>query len=306
MTLFSLQNVVLALICIQCTVGIILNGFIVATNINNWRRLKTLQTCDKILGCLATSRCLLLFLITLLKALFIFFHQLFLSPVFVSSMFVGILLLNHANLWFATILCVFYCVKITNYSHKFFIFLKTRISSLVHWFILASLSISVTSSLPCGWYVYRLDQQEYSSVLVENSTFTKVMIYPNTQIQFLMFLMGSLPSFLIFCVAILLLIHSLWVHIRHMSCNGTDFGSPRLEVHVRAVKSMSLFIMLQILYFVCMNIRVSPTYNVSSTWKTLINVIICIPPVLHSLYIIFSTKKLRETFLQGFGVFKVD
>ncbi|XP_075125742.1 taste receptor type 2 member 40-like [Leptodactylus fuscus] len=212
----------------------------------------------------------------------------------------GVLLLNHANLWFATILCVFYCVKITNYSHKFFIFLKTRISSLVHWFILTSLLISVASSLPCGWYAYYLDQEGFTTGLAENTTFTNVVMYQDKQYRFLLFLVGSLPPLLIFCVAISLLIHSLWVHIRHMRCGGTGFRAPNLEVHFGAVKCMSLFLVLHILYFVCICIRLSPTYNVSSVWKAFITIIICWPPVLHSLYIIFSTKKLKEMVLKWF------
>ncbi|XP_075125741.1 taste receptor type 2 member 40-like [Leptodactylus fuscus] len=294
MTLFLYLTA--ALIYAQCTVGILLNGFIVATNFKNWRQLKILQPCDKILSCLATSRCLILFCMMSFNIIFVFFHQLFVNPVFISSAWVFTMLLSHTNFWFATILCVFYCVKITNYSHTFFIFLKTRISSLVHWSILASLVISVACSLPYGWFANDGAQYGFISGPAENTTFGKVMITRETHTRLIMFIVGSVPPFLIFCVAITLLIHSLWVHIRHMRGGGTGFRSPNLEVHFGAVKSMSLFLVLHVVYFVCMSVRQSPTNG--GSWRIVFSVIACIPPLLHSLYIIVSTRKLKEELLK--------
>ncbi|XP_075125738.1 taste receptor type 2 member 40-like [Leptodactylus fuscus] len=279
-----------ALIYGECTVGILLNGFIVATNFKNWR-----LPCDKILSCLATSRCLFLFYMMLLNVFFVFSPQLYRIPVFRSSVLMCTMLLSHTNFWLTTTLCVFYCVKITNYSHKFFTFLKTRISSLVHWFILASLLVSVASSLPCVWIADDGGQQNFTSSAAENTTFGKVMSKKETYNRLIMFLVGSFPPLLIFCVAIILLIHSLWVHIRHM---GTGFGSPNLEVHFGAVKSMSLFLVLHVVYFVCMSVRQSPTNNTS--WISVSSMVACIPPLLHSLYIIISTRKLKEELLKWF------
>ncbi|XP_066446137.1 taste receptor type 2 member 7-like, partial [Eleutherodactylus coqui] len=175
-------------------------------------------------------------------------------------------------------------VKITNYNPKLFTFLKTRISSQVHWFILASLIISIAYSLPCG----------------ENMTFTKVLIHQNVQNEFLIFLLGSLLPFLILCVAFFLLIQYLWTHIRHMRCSGAGFRSPSLEVHFRAVKSMGLFLVLHIIYLAFMNVLLSSTQNITRIWMLFISIIICSPPFLHSLNIIFSNGTLKETFLNCF------
>ncbi|KAM3931042.1 taste receptor type 2 member 40-like [Leptodactylus fuscus] len=287
-----------ALVYGECTVGILLNGFIVATNFKNWRTLKTLPPCDKILSCLATSRCLFLFYTMAVNVLFLFFPQLTLYPYFFTSVLVCTMLLNLTNLWLATILCVFYCVKITNYSHKFFIFLKTRISSLVNWFLLASLLISIAYSLSYGWYVSGLDPQKHISSSSENTTFSKGVTNPETHNRLIMFIMGSFPPFVIFIVAIILLIHSLWAHIRHMRGNGTGFRGPNLEVHFGAVKSMSLFLVLHAVYFVCMSVRESPTYG--GPLKLVISLLACCLPFLHSLYIIFSTKKLKEELIRWF------
>ncbi|XP_056419477.1 taste receptor type 2 member 40-like [Hyla sarda] len=222
--------------------------------------------------------------------------KLFQNLVFITSILVISIFLNHMNLWFATILCVFYCVKITNYNHRFFIILKTRISSLVHWFLLASLTISIGCSLPFSGYVVDLGLLEFTSVSAENKTFTKVVYYKTTQNVFLVLLVGSLPPFLIFCVVIFLLIQSLWMHVRRMRSSGA--GSPNLEVHFCAVKSMTLFLVLQVVYFTSMNLQMSPV--LIKNWKAFTYIIICSPPFLHSLYIIFSTKKLKETFLRWF------
>ncbi|KAG9468284.1 hypothetical protein GDO78_023097 [Eleutherodactylus coqui] len=298
---FYVYYIITALLLVECAAGIIVNVFLVANNLQNWRTRKTLQTCDKILSCLATCRCFIFFFMILFSFFQLCFPWLLQNLVYTTSVMVGTMLLNYTNLWLTTILCVFYCLKIANYNHKLFLFLKTRISSLVHWLILASLIISVAFSLPTGWLVVYLDVEEIAHHSGENVNFTNItMVVKNKQNRFLLFLGGSLPPFLIFCVAIFLLIQSLWMHIRHMRCNGAGFRSPNLEVHFSAVKSMSLFLVLQVVYLACMSVLISPTDNVFDTWKLPFTIITWSPPFLHSLYIIFSNTKLKETFLRKF------
>ncbi|XP_072000301.1 taste receptor type 2 member 39-like [Engystomops pustulosus] len=273
-----------ALLYAECTAGIAFNLFIVATNFQNWRTLKIIQTSDKILICLASSRSLFFIHMMVLDFLLKFYPPFLVNLLPSSSMLVGSMFLNHINFWFATVLCVFYCVKITNYNSSMFTFLKTRISSLVHWLLLASLPVSVAFSLPCGWFVFYIDQSKSSYDLhlldsVVNATLTKVTVLQDLHLRFLMFI----------------------VHIRHMRRSRTGFGSPNLEVHYCAVKNMSLFLVLHVVYFVCMTVRLSPMFNMRILWRTLVIIITCIPPCLHSLYIIISTKKLKETFLRWFS-----
>ncbi|CAN2390709.1 Taste receptor type 2 member 40-like, partial [Pristimantis euphronides] len=241
---------------------------------NKWRTLKTLQICEKILCCLATSRCLTLLYGMVMELLLMFFHFLFQNLVLRSSMLVLTMLLNNTNLWLTTTLCVFYCVKITNYNHKLFIFLKTRISSLVHWliiwFLFASLIISVSSSLPFRCCIYT--GKNVTNASINNLTSLSEFIDSNFRNQLLVIFLGTCPPFMTFCVENFLLIQSLRMHTRRMRSSGYN---PNLESHFHAVKSMSLFLVLHVVYFICMNMSMSGSLRDDEVWFMFNNIISC-------------------------------
>ncbi|KAG9468185.1 hypothetical protein GDO78_023312 [Eleutherodactylus coqui] len=223
------------------------NMAILAAIFLKWKAQRSLQTIYKILGCLALSRCL-----HLLSVLFYYINVVinswvFQDMIFGTVMYVETTFLYYTNTWFATVLCVFYCVKITNYSNTFWIFLKMKISTVISWFLLASLLFSASSSLPLVCNIFNLEPE---SGAIENMTIYNNGTIINHQKQLLIFIVGSCPPFLIFCVTICLLLHSLWMHTRRMRSSGSNFRCPSLEFHFSAVKSMSLFLVLQMIYFI--------------------------------------------------------
>ncbi|KAM4043883.1 taste receptor type 2 member 40-like [Anomaloglossus baeobatrachus] len=232
-----LQYIFASLLFIECIVGIIMNVFIVAANFMRWKTIKSLHIGDKILSSLATSRFLFLFnvFMTHIPPLEKFWTNRSLQVM--STMPVVTMFLHSTNLWFSTVLCVFYCVKITNYNWKFFIFLKNNMSSFLPRLLLVSLLISLSSSLPFGWCVFKLQIQNATNLTMENMTLSKVSIYENYHNMFLLFLTASFPPLLIFLVADFLLLHSLWMHTRRMRNSGSSFRSLNLESHFSAVKT---------------------------------------------------------------------
>ncbi|XP_075197752.1 taste receptor type 2 member 40-like [Anomaloglossus baeobatrachus] len=235
-----LQYIFLSVLYIECIVGIIMNFFIVAVNFMRWKTMRSFHIGDKILSSLATSRFLFIFNV------FVSYHP----PLerfwanrnlqAMSTMAVVTAFLHSTNLWFATVLCVFYCVKITNYNWKFFIFLKDKMSTFFPRFLLVSLLISLSFSLPFGWCVFKPQIQNATNLTMENMTLSKVGVHENHHTMFLLFLAGSCPPFLIFLVANFLLLHSLWMHTRRMRNSGSSFRSPNLESHFSAVKKVVL------------------------------------------------------------------
>ncbi|KAM4043881.1 taste receptor type 2 member 40-like [Anomaloglossus baeobatrachus] len=213
-----------------------MNFFIVAANFMRWKTGKSFQIGDKILSSLATSRSLLLCyaFVSFRPPLHDFWVNKNLKAM--STMAVVATFLHSTNLWFTTILCVFYCVKITNYNWKFFIFLKTRMSTVFPRYLLVSLLISLSSSLPFAWCIYEIQIQNPTNLATQNMTLTKLEVYENHHNMFMLFLAGSCPPFLIFLVADFLLLHSLWMHTRRMRNSGSSFRSPNLESHFSAVK----------------------------------------------------------------------
>ncbi|XP_056419451.1 taste receptor type 2 member 40-like [Hyla sarda] len=210
----------------------------VAAKFKKWKSLKCLQDCDKILSSLAISRGLYFLSFITRNSIYQFFPGLLQNNIFITSaILVQIMFTFYNSLWLATLLCVFYCVKIVTYNYKLFIFLKTRISTMVPWLILSSLLISLISSLPYAWYGYDLKSQNVSNGSTGNMTGYELVTVPNSNNQFLIFSLGNIPPFVIFCVSISLLIHFLLIHTRRMRSNESHTQSPNLKSHFGALKT---------------------------------------------------------------------
>ncbi|KAG9468186.1 hypothetical protein GDO78_023313, partial [Eleutherodactylus coqui] len=273
------------------------NMTIVAAIFLKWKAQRSLQTIYKILGCLALSRCLHLLSVLFYYIFVVINSRIFPDMIFGTVMHVETTFLYYTNLWFATILCVFYCVKITSYNNAFWIFLKMKISTVISWFLLISLLFSASSSLPLIFNIFNLKPESLLSSTIENMTICNNGTVMNFQTDLLIFLIGSCPPFLIFCVTICLLLHFLWMHTRRMRSSGSNFRCSNSGSHFSAVKSMSLFLVLQIIYFIVTIVSISGRMYGYKIWQWVIPITICSPIFLHSFYIISSNSDLKKTCL---------
>ncbi|XP_075123027.1 taste receptor type 2 member 39-like [Leptodactylus fuscus] len=249
-----LEYTLISVLYTVCLAGILVNTVILAAIFLKWKTQRCLPTYYKILICLLMSRSLHLLSYFFGYIISVFSSWSLLDTVFILPLTINLIILQFTNLWFATVLCVYYCVKITSYSWKLWILLKTKLSTLVPCLLLASLLISITSSLSFSFHALNLKPQN----VMNGTNMTGYNVAPiNFQAQSLITLLGSCPPFLIFCITIFLLLHSLWTHTRRMRGSGSEFRSPNLESHFSAVKSMSLFLFLQIIYFITLNFVLS-------------------------------------------------
>ncbi|KAG9469570.1 hypothetical protein GDO78_020208, partial [Eleutherodactylus coqui] len=286
-----IQYILTAVLYVIYLLGLMVNLIIVAANAMKWKSLKSLQTCDKILISLAISRSLNFFYIIIWNTIFLFFPRLLRNNILLSILNILIMLTFYSSFWIATILCVFYCVRIVTYNYKLFVFLKTRISTMAPWLIQVSLLISLISSLPFGWYGYGLKLQNIRN---ENTTEYGLSTAQILKIRFLCFSLGSLPPFLIYCVANLLLIHFLLMHITQLRSNESHIQSPNLNSHFNALKSMSLFLVLQIMLFMYASIHSSGALFQLTFSHFIADIIACIPTLFHSLYMISSSREVKK------------
>ncbi|KAG9468187.1 hypothetical protein GDO78_023314 [Eleutherodactylus coqui] len=274
------------------------NMTILAAIFLKWKTQRSLQTIYKILGCLSLSRCLYLLSILFYYIIVVINSWVLQDMIFETVAFMEITFLYYTNFYFATILCFFYCVKITSYNCTLWIFLKMKISTVISWFIMASLLFSASSSLPFVFNMSNLEPESFLNGTIENVTIHNNRTIINYQKQLLIFLVGSCPPFLIFCVTICLLLHSLWMHTRRMRSSGSNFRCPNVESLFNAVKSMSLFLVLQIMYFVVTIVFISGRMYDYEVWQWfLLIIIICSSLFLHSVYIISSNSDLKKTCL---------
>ncbi|KAG8550096.1 hypothetical protein GDO81_028876 [Engystomops pustulosus] len=293
---FSVQYTLIVVLYVKCLIGFTVNMIMVATNVMKWKIRKSLPTSDKILSHLAISRGLY-FVNIFIQISGVHFElwprqkQFVPSILYILSMF-----LYYVSQWIATTLCVFYCVKIVSYNCALCLFLKSRISTMVPWLVTASLIMSFISSLPFGWYRNHLKTHKIFNTSSENNTNYGHDTTLDLMGQFLIFAAGSFPPFIIFCAANFLLICFLFMHTQRMKSNGSHVHNPNLKSHFGALKSMSLFLVLQILLFIGMNLFASGKF-LQFQYPMLISWMVrCSPPLLHSIYLISASDDVRKVF----------
>ncbi|XP_075451212.1 taste receptor type 2 member 40-like [Ascaphus truei] len=200
--------------------------------------------------------------------------------------------LNFSSLWFATMLCVYYCIKITNYNHPLLIYVKVRINKIVPWLLLASLLTSLASSLPFCWYI--MNGNNSTNSLLKNSTVQDIIVVQDHTNKDIVNGLGTSLPFTIFCVATFLLIKSLWMHTRQMRSSGMSIRSPSLDTHFRVVKSMVFFLFLKIICFSSMTVIFLRVLPFGSPWLVFLSILTSAYPFLHSAVLIFYNKKLKQ------------
>ncbi|KAG8539615.1 hypothetical protein GDO81_020637 [Engystomops pustulosus] len=196
------------------------------------------------------------------------------------------------SLWWGSVLCVFYCVKITNYSNRLFMRLKMNINKMVPWLLLITLVISFVSSVPYSWSLVSSNLDNSDTNSTNNGNLPQSV---NTVILLIIFFAGSIVPFLICCVAIYLIIVSLLRHTRNMRGRDSGFSDAQRDVHLSVIRSMVSFLVSYTMYNISYILVIT---HLKTTLSTLIFfAFICAYPSLHSFCFIFSNRELKESFL---------
>ncbi|XP_015854060.1 taste receptor type 2 member 1 [Peromyscus maniculatus bairdii] len=270
---------------VQLFTGVLANGLIVVVNATDLITRRTMSPLGLLLSCLATSR--------LLLQLCILFAQLGLFCLAKSSLFADniafVFFINELSLWFATWLCVFYCAKIATVPHPLFLWLKMRISRLVPWLILGSVLYSTVTVMTYGRDTSTIPKQIYASFFSENAT--QVLKLHNVTLSIL--ILGlTLPS-LIFIVAVLLLIFSLWKHSWKMrTVVGTR--EPSRYAHISVMLSFLSFFILYFSHYMVVLVISTQGFQLGSTDFLYCTLLVGMYPSLHSVVLILGNPKLRQ------------
>ncbi|KAG6922925.1 hypothetical protein G0U57_000456 [Chelydra serpentina] len=284
----------LIILLMENIIGMFGNGFIAVIYCIDWVKSRKLSSCDMILTCLAMSRILLQGIFIAELFIHIFAPGTFnLNQVQKSLSFLW-LFANTAGLWFTACLSIFYCVKITICNQPLFLRMKQTISVMVPKMLLWSLLVSFVTSIPLMW------GDLFSNSTVEDKTWDVTYFY-----FIILYSATSFIPFIIFLTTSILLISSLWRHIRNMQCNATSFWDPSTEAHVSAIKALISCLILYIFYFVAMTVLMLPTCLTDPTWTpALISMVLAAYPSGHSLILILINPKLKQALVRIMQIIK--
>ncbi|XP_078510298.1 taste receptor type 2 member 2-like [Lissotriton helveticus] len=287
-------QLVMVVLWIEFTIGIAANGFLVTVNATDYFKTPSSRPFNIILGSLGLTRFGFQVLLIINDNLQFLYSDSMKQVSGYKSFMVVWLLFNFSSLWCATWLCVYYCVKIANFTNVAFSFLKIRFSKLLPFLLLGSLLVSLAFSLTSCLDIDKIfgNMTKPSS---ENNTAPAFASNINYLSWTLVCTLGSSLPFYLFCLAAALLVNSLRRHALRMK--GSEMGgfrNPSIKAHCRAVLVMIIFFLFYACFVTSINFTASGILPNDSWQSLLCAVVISAYPSLHSLVLILSNPKLRE------------
>ncbi|XP_040857864.1 taste receptor type 2 member 41 [Ochotona curzoniae] len=274
--------------------GILGNSFIVLVLSREWLRHGRLLPSDKILISLSASRCCLQC---------VGLGDNFYSYLYQEKYFRGVAhkffhlywhFLSVAAFWFGTWLSVLFCVKIANFSHPTFLWLKWRLPRLVAWFLLSFVLMAFITTLLLFWGNHILHQglilKKYSGNITYKEWRRKIIFHFLLPVK----LVSLSTPFSVFLLSILLLISSLRRHTCRMKLNGHSQQDSSSQAHSRALRSLLSFLTLYILSFMCLVIDDTFFFPLESEWYWPWQIILYLCIFFHPFILISSNLKLRN------------
>ncbi|OCT71542.1 hypothetical protein XELAEV_18034518mg [Xenopus laevis] len=294
-SLSNLNQIVSSWIIIfEVFIGSLANGFMVIASLMDFASRKKFGASESILICLGLSR--FAFLWTLF---FMFLMSTFLNSLidkYLDVLMYVFLFLNNASLWYATWLCMFYCVRIVNISNCVFVVFKKNFDRCLPVLLLGSLALSVGLSL-------LLLCNSITNVDLTASTGSRPlgMSSKSTSRFLIISFIGSIPPFLVFCIAAWLVVDSLRKHTRMMKeQERTSFKEPSLEAHYGALKSVGHFFFFYVLYIISFSLYQSGIASPNSIGGSICTVLIGSYPSVHSILLLLQNNKLQQSLMSFF------
>ncbi|XP_014813662.1 PREDICTED: taste receptor type 2 member 123-like [Calidris pugnax] len=289
----SYNAMTMAIISLQAFAGMWINAFIASVLCIAWVKKKSFSSNEKILLFLGCCRFWYLCISWVYFLLSIYYPwHLFVYPLpqlfsaFNSS-------LSLSNLCVSACLCIFYCVKIANFRHTFFIYLKGKIDKTVPWLLLGSVLLSLVIGILAYDIVDAVSGNKCNSTAQGNVW--KLDVRKDEHLIIVLFINGFVyaTTFIAVISSALLLLFSLWRHKCKMQTDSKKNIST--DAHVKAIKSILSFFVLYSINFTCLILMLIYATKSVKLVDTIIVLFQSVLPTFHSLVLIFSNPQLEKT-----------
>nr|BAM38315.1 taste receptor, type 2, member 30 [Pan troglodytes] len=280
------------LIVVIFVIGNFANGFIALVNSIEWVKRQKISFVDQILTALAVSR------VGLLWVLLLHWYATQLNPAFYSvevriTVYNVWAVTNHFSSWLATSLSMFYLLKIANFSNLIFLRIKRRVKSVVLVILLGPLLFLV-----CHLFVINMDEtiwtKEYEGNMTWKIKLRSAMYHSNMTLTML----ANFVPLTLTLISFLLLICSLCKHLKKMQLHGKGSQDSSTKVHIKALQTVTSFLLLCAIYFLSMIISVCNSGRLEKQPVFMFcQAIIFSYPSTHPFILILGNKKLKQIFL---------
>ncbi|XP_004693205.1 PREDICTED: taste receptor type 2 member 7-like [Condylura cristata] len=291
----AFENVLIIIEIVEFLVGTWGHGFIVLVICADWIKTKKITLLDFIFMCLAVSRISMTCLLLQDSIIMAFYPKMY-EINLVVGMTLGFLwsLNNSLSNWCVTCLSVYYFLKLSNFTHPFFLWLKWRRDRVLFTILLGFFFSFFANLLSIKWNTFWI--HEY--LKMEKNKTWKEWLYKNSSFSHQIFLnLDALIPFFVSVTSFFLLIFSLWRHIRQMMHHTKESGHLNTEVPVRARNMMISFIILLVVHYLASVLLIWCYIKLNNSASILIvEMVALLYPSIHSFNIILGNRKVRQTF----------
>ncbi|XP_011381992.1 taste receptor type 2 member 50-like [Pteropus vampyrus] len=231
------------LLMTEFALGNFANGFIALVNLIDWVKRQKILSADGILTALVVSRMGLLWTIVIDRYAPVFYPALCSSEARIIFNVIWTVS-NHFSVWLTTSLSILYLLKIVNFSSLIFLHLKWRVKRVILMILLGTLVFLVFHLV-----LVSIDRKMWMNEC-EGSITWNTKSRDIVHLSYMtVFTFANFVSFSMSLTSSLLLIFSLWKHLKKMRLSGKGSQDPRTEVHIRAIQTVISFLLLFAIYF---------------------------------------------------------
>ncbi|XP_012604709.2 taste receptor type 2 member 14 [Microcebus murinus] len=283
------------ILIVEFIIGNLGNGFIALVNCVDWVKRRKISLADQILTALAISRIVLLCLIFFNWYVSVFNPALLMYEKISRTLLVFWTVVNHFSIWLATSLSVFYFLKIANFSNLIFFYLKRRVKKVVSVILLVTLvllflNIALVNIRLNAWINGYERNRTCISISSNFIQFSSFLLFTNIMFIAIPFTL-SLTTFI-------LLISSLWKHVKKMQHGAKGSGDVSTTVHIKAMQAVITFLLLYALFFLSYFMPIwSPDLLEKNAIITFWVMLGTAYPSVHSCVLILHNSKLRQASL---------
>ncbi|XP_051010576.1 taste receptor type 2 member 13 [Acomys russatus] len=251
----SLYGIFTIVMVAEFIFGNVSNGFIMLTNCVELIRKRTLSPIGWILFFLAISRMVLIWEMLLAWLKYLQYSFSYLAGTELRIMMFAWVISNHFSLWLATILSIFYLLKIASFFRPIFLYLKWRIKKVILMILLGNLVFLLLNLLQINKHVKDWMYQ-YERNTTWNSRISEFMEFSDLVLSKM--IVFSVTPFIMALFSFILLIFSLWKHLQKMHLNSRGIQDSSTKAHVNALRIMVSFLLLYATYFLSLFISLIP------------------------------------------------
>ncbi|XP_005369298.1 taste receptor type 2 member 113-like [Microtus ochrogaster] len=241
-----LERIFSIFLSVEFLMGTLGNGFIALVNCIDWVKRRKISSVDQILTALAISRIIMTWLVFLDGWISVLYPALYFTGKMLRLYFITWTVINHCNVWLTTILNMFYFLKIAKFSNTIFLYLKFRLKNTVLVTLLVSLFFLFLNIV-----VMKINYDMCIDDVQRNVSHTSRLYNYAQTCRFLLFTnpMFSFTPFVMSLATFLLLIFSLWRHLKNVQHNAKEYRDISTVAHIRALQTVIISVFLYTIYF---------------------------------------------------------